>query len=174
MKTLAHTPKNRTTKFAAGLVALSLAISGLSVAPARADDADVARAIGGLLTLFVIGKAVNNHTSKSTTSSAGTMHDRSNKHNAGRTAGRRATFEIPSSCVVSVGGKRDRLQTVAMERCVTRERRSAAALPRACETVVRTKSGRASAYDVGCLNNFGYRVTQSGGKGGSHGKGALR
>lgn len=170
MKTSIHASKKRTPKFAAGLVALSLAISGLSVAPARAGDADVARAIGGLLTLFVVGKAIENHSSKSKAAPVKSQHDR---HNTPR-VDRRSSFDIPSSCVVSVQGNRNRLQTVAMENCVMKNRRSAVALPRACETVVRTKRGRADAYDVGCLNNFGYRVTQSDGKGGYHGKGSLR
>jgi hypothetical protein len=148
-------PKRRITKFTAALVALSLGVSGLSAAPARADDADVARAIGGLLTLFVIGKAIENGSSKSKITTSVSNKPQRNQVSA---------FDIPNACVVSIRDKRSRLQTVVLEDCIKRERRSAAALPRACETSVKVKHNntRSDAYDVGCLNNFGYRVAQNG------------
>jgi len=161
--------KRRTPKFAAGLVALSMAVTAAYATPARAGDADVARAIGGLVTLFVIGKAIENSGSKSNTPTVTRKvivegHGKHNDH--GRHAVRKNTFEIPNACVVSVRDKRKRVQSVALQDCVMRERRSAVALPRACETKVTTKRGRTDAYDVGCLNNFGYRVTgSSSGKG---------
>ena len=169
MKTQTKTSKRRTPKFAAGLVALSLAISGVSAVPARASDQDVARIIGGLATLFIVGKAIEHSKSKSkrtstekrTIDDSGT-HPRRDVDRFGRTN----AFEIPNACVVSVRGRHERIQTVAMESCVMRERRSAVPLPRACETRVNTKRGRMEAYDVGCLNNFGYRVTRSGGRDG--------
>ena len=169
MKTQIKTSKGRTPKFAAGLVALSMAVTAAYATPARADDADVARVIGGLVTLFVIGKAIENSGSKSKASTAAshqvTLNDHGKRHD--RRTARKDTFEIPNSCVVSVRDKRKRVQSVALENCVMRERRSAVALPRACETKVNTKRGRTDAYDVGCLNNFGYRITHSnGGKSG--------
>lgn len=169
MKTQTTTSKRRTPKFAAGLVALSLAISGVSAVPARAGDQDVARIIGGLATLFIVGKAIENSKSRSQkTSTEKRTVDDSGTHprrDVGR-FDRNNVFEIPNACVVSVRGKYERIQTVAMEACVMRERRSAVPLPRACETKVRTKRGRMEAYDVGCLNNFGYRVTRAGGRDG--------
>lgn len=171
MKMQNKTSKRRTPKFAAGLVALSMAVTAAYATPARAGDADVARAIGGLVTLFVIGKAIENSGSKSNTPTVTRKvivdgHGRHNDHD--RRAARKDTFEIPNACVVSVRDKRKRVQSVALENCVMRERRSAVALPRACETKVSTKRGRTDAYDVGCLNNFGYRVTRSSGGNGSH------
>ncbi|MFT7045258.1 MAG: hypothetical protein ACJAYH_000522 [Celeribacter sp.] len=174
----AKTSRKRTPKFAAGLVAFSMAVTATFATPARADDADVARAIGGLLTLFVIGKAIENSNSKSnpttvtrkvTVDDSGMYRDRERDRDKGRDrrTKRGNAFEIPNTCVVSVKGKRERIQTVAIEACVMRERRSAMTLPRACETKVRTKRGRMDAYDVGCLNNFGYRVTRAGSRDGS-------
>ncbi|RPE64826.1 hypothetical protein EDD53_2590 [Pacificibacter maritimus] len=150
--------KRRTTKFTAALVALSLGVSGLSAAPARADDADVARAIGGLLTLFVIGKAIEQGSSKS----KATSRPAENPSRPARPhRERRSSFEIPNTCVVSFRDSRSRSQNVALKDCMQRERHAANALPRACETSVKLKRNnkRSEAYDVGCLNNFGYRVS---------------
>lgn len=171
MTTQTKTSTRRIPKFAAGLVALSMAVTATYATPARADDADVARAIGGLLTLFVISKAIENSGSKSnppvTVTRKVTVEDNSKDKDRDRRTARKDTFEIPNTCVVSVSDKRKRIQSVALESCVMRDRHSAVALPRACETKVSTKRGRADAYDVGCLNNFGYRVTRSNdGKGG--------
>jgi hypothetical protein len=163
-----------------------MAISGASAVPARASDQDVARIIGGLATLFIVGKAIEHSKSKSSTPNVTVTrkvtvddsgmykgHDRDRDHDRdgdrdrdGR-LGRTSAFDIPNTCVVSVRGKHERFQTVAVESCVMRERRSAVPLPRACETRVHTKRGRMEAYDVGCLNNFGYRVTRSGDRDGS-------
>lgn len=164
MKTQKKTTNRPIPKFAAGLVALSMAVTATYATPARADDADVARAVGGLLTLFVIGKAIENSGSKSKTSATVThkviVDGHGKNKNSDRRIVRKNTFEISKSCVVSVRDKRARVQSVALENCVKRERGSGVALPRACETKVTTKKGRTGAYDMGCLNNFGYRATR--------------
>ena len=89
----AKTSRKRTPKFAAGLVAFSMAVTATFATPARADDADVARAIGGLLTLFVIGKAIENSNSKSnpttvtrkiTVDDSGMYRDRERDRDKGR------------------------------------------------------------------------------------------
>lgn len=190
MKTSIKARPRRTPKFVAGLVAFSIAISGLSAMPARANDADVARAIGGLLTLFVISKAIDNASNSPTqTAHVPTWQQRQEwerqdrlrrererreqarledqrreerrREEARKAKKRASSYEIDNTCVISVRGARDRIQTVALERCVKKTRKSAARLPRACETSVRTHRGRQDAYDIGCLNNFGYRVTRT-------------
>lgn len=158
------------TKFTAGLLALSIGTAGF-VAPARASDQDVAMALGGLLTLFVVGKAIENNNKGRVV--VETSRRDSDKWRGGN---RGDAFNIPKACVVNVGSSRDRndryqnndrndryqskdrSRLVAIERCVERERHARASLPRACETRVSTKRGRVDAYDLGCLNNFGYRV----------------
>ncbi|WP_238365655.1 hypothetical protein [Mesobacterium pallidum] len=44
--------------FIAGIVAASIAITGLSTAPARADS-DLGNALAGLTTLFILGKIIS-------------------------------------------------------------------------------------------------------------------
>lgn len=50
--------------FISAIVAASIAITGFSAAPARADD-DVARALAGLTTLFILGKIISDDNSSS-------------------------------------------------------------------------------------------------------------
>lgn len=146
------------TKFTAGLLALSIATAGISAAPARASEQDAALALGGLLTLFVIGKAIENKgRGDATVSRAPAPQHREQDWDRYRERG--AAFRIPNQCVVSAKrGPSQRL--VALERCVDRESRAELRLPRACETRVKTRGHWRDAYDVGCLSNFGYRVTR--------------
>tara|TARA_R110001583_G_scaffold195559_2_gene376496 strand:+ start:39883 stop:40428 length:546 start_codon:yes stop_codon:yes gene_type:complete len=163
------------TKFTAGLLALSIGTAGLAAVPARASDQDVAMALGGLLTLFVIGKAIENKGDHNVV--VDTAHD---KPDAWRDRNRGDAFLIPNECVLTVVSSRDghqykyghenRTRLVALERCVDQNRKARAPLPRACETRVSTKRGRVDAYDVGCLTNFGFRVARSRGDY-DHGKG---
>jgi hypothetical protein len=140
------------TRFTAGLLALSVATAGFSAAPARAGEKEAALALGGLLTLFVIGKALDDkNDSKVTVSSS---------HSNKRPAPVRHSVQIPNQCVMSAGnGGKHRL--VAMENCLKSQKGhkvKTAQLPRACETRVNTRQGKKDAYDVGCLSNFGYSV----------------
>ncbi|WP_226552016.1 hypothetical protein [Celeribacter naphthalenivorans] len=144
----------RLTKFTAGLLALSIATAGISAAPARAGDNDAALALGGLLTLFVIGKALDDRNDNKVK----VTQPRPDKD---RTPGRDwgHEYRIPNQCVVSAGyGNKHRL--VALENCIERQtpKKARVHLPRACETRVQTRQGKQDAYDVGCLNNFGYRI----------------
>jgi hypothetical protein len=146
------------TKFTAGLVALSIATAGFAAAPARAGENDAALALGGLVTLFVLGKALedkNKDKNKVAVSTSRHRDDRRNEPWQDRNRGR--DFGIPNQCVASAGqGSKQRL--VAFENCIERDRRAQVHLPRACETRVKTRQGKVDAYDVGCLTNFGYRV----------------
>lgn len=143
----------RLTKFTAGLLALSMATAGISAAPARAGEEELALALGGLVTLFVIGKALENKGDDKVKVTQPPHHD---QRRPGNDWGH--DFRIPNTCVMSAGrGNKHRL--VVLENCVEREtRQSRVRLPRACETRVHTRHGKREAYDVGCLSNFGYRI----------------
>ncbi|ALI55830.1 hypothetical protein [Celeribacter marinus] len=155
------------TKFTAGLMALSLSVSAFA-APARASDEDVARAIGGLMTLFVIGKLID-ESGKSKPAKAQVTHRRSDtlsRHDTDRRANaprvkpvkRASHFDIPAQCIVTVDRRHGPDTSIAMERCLDKNRRSSAPLPNRCETDVHTRKGTVGGYDMSCLNKFGYEV----------------
>lgn len=184
----AKAPRRSATKFTGALVAFSLGIATFSAAPARADNTDLGLALGGLLTLFVVGKALDNSSDNKASEKRAddrkandrkvsiTVHKQPSvkphsryqpkpqikKHpSTPKTARVQNTFKIPSHCVVTGHDRHHRLKTVALENCVVKSRSSARALPQACEIRVNTKRGRTYAHEIGCLNNFGYRVTRS-------------
>lgn len=157
----------RLTKFTAGLMALSLAIGGFSAAPARADGEDVAKVLGGLLTLYVIGKAIDdNKSDKKQTASKPKQpnkkktHDHPHKENPFDRMHRKPglSYVIPSECIMTARGRHGGPQLVAFDKCLKRKRPVQAHLPVACETRVSTRHGKSKAYEMGCLTNFGYRV----------------
>lgn len=133
-------------KFATGLTIFALSTATLA-APARAGDDDVAKAIGGLLTLFVIGKALEN----------ANRDDRPQNTTVNR-PNRRSPFAIPAQCVVEIDRRHGPDTSVAIKRCLDRERQARSPLPRRCEVDVRARRGNLDAYDMECLNRFGYRV----------------
>ncbi|SLN68909.1 hypothetical protein AQS8620_03265 [Aquimixticola soesokkakensis] len=158
----------RTPRFVAGLVAFSMAMSGLAATPARADEADVVKALGGLLTLYVIGKAVSD--SKKSASKPDPVkpkppsRDDDRWPRDGQRDDRANNWDIPASCLLSVNNMQARhwnapQRTVVDAHCLTSQRRSAHPLPVACEDTLRDSRGRHDIYDLGCLNNYGYSVT---------------
>ena len=148
----------RHTKFTAGLMAFSISVAAYA-APARAGDEDVARAVGGLLTLFVVGKLIH-ESNKSSTPVAAPQPSKKPHHNA---PSRHVTkpyshFEIPAQCIVKVDRRHGADTSIAVERCLDQTRRSNAPLPKRCEADVRAKSGTVEGYDMSCLGRFGYKV----------------
>ncbi|TNE65787.1 MAG: hypothetical protein EP336_11810 [Rhodobacteraceae bacterium] len=147
------------TKFTAGLVALSIATAGFAAAPARAGDNDAALVLGGLATLFALGKALDDKNKDKVAVSTSRYRD-GHRNEPWQDRNRGRDFGIPNQCVASAGqGAKQRL--VAFENCIERDRRAQVHLPRACETRVKTRQGKVDAYDVGCLTNFGYRVERT-------------
>ncbi|WP_460273076.1 hypothetical protein [Celeribacter sp. ULVN23_4] len=149
------------TKFTAGLLALSIATAGFAAAPAKADNNDAALALGGLVTLFVLGKALEDQNKdKNRVVVHDQRYQQQSWQNRDRDRDRSRERNIPNQCVFSAktGGKQ---RLVAMENCIERNNRAQVRLPRACETRVKTRQGKKDAYDVSCLTNFGYRVERT-------------
>jgi len=147
--------KMKTTKLTAFLMAGSLSLAAFAPAPARAANDDVAKLLGGILTLYVIGKAVEqSQKAAPTVSRKPTVRPAAPKPQA---RARVSAFAIPNSCVLTARSNGNR-QLVAFERCLSEKRASKAPLPHTCRTTVRTRHGHAKAYDISCLTGFGYRI----------------
>ncbi|WP_417258676.1 hypothetical protein [Celeribacter sp.] len=155
----------RHTKFTAGLMAFSISVAAYA-APARAGDEDVARAVGGLLTLFVVGKLIH-ESNKSSTPVAAPQPTHKPHNNKGHNGPSRhkaqpySHFDIPAQCVVKVDRRHGADTSIAVERCLDKTRRSNAPLPKRCETDIRAKSGTVEGYDMSCLGRFGYKVADN-------------
>lgn len=140
--------------FATGLTAFAL-ITAVAAAPARAGDEDVAKAIGGLLTLFVISKALENG---KTTASVQTTTPKIYRHIDKPRASRENPFAIPAKCIVKVRNADGKNYSVAKKNCLDKRPQKLAPLPRRCETQVRANRGPITAYKMNCLDRFGYVV----------------
>lgn len=142
----------KTTKFTAGLIAFSLAVSA-AAAPARANSEDVVKVVGGLLTLLVIGKAIDSANDKSPKPAP--VYNYGHGKGKGHAA---SPFDIPQVCVVTLdrNGKRD--SSVALKSCLEEKRVAKAPLPQRCEMDVRSNRRTLDAYDVSCLGRYGYEV----------------
>ncbi|HBS49482.1 MAG TPA: hypothetical protein DEA05_05040 [Rhodobacteraceae bacterium] len=147
-------------KFIALIVATAVAVTGLSAAPARADE-DTARIIAGIAALALLGAAIREHnrdddppvvhrpTRPGTT---GTMPHRPNLW--------ADSCALPAQCLrehrVGCG---ERI-TVLGARCLNRHYRHAGQLPQQCRERVWTRNGLRQGYDPRCLRQNGYRLAR--------------
>ena len=153
-----------TRKFMGAVVALSVAISGLTATQTRAGDAEnVARILGAAATLFIIGKAIEQNRGKDHKPKVythrpadplprviGRPGDRETGHDRFRAA------PLPAQCLLQVDGGGTRY--VMGERCLSRNYASARPLPGDCRMQVQTDRGPRPAYSVRCLRGKGYEV----------------
>ncbi|WP_417250213.1 hypothetical protein [Celeribacter sp.] len=140
----------KTTKFTAGLIAFSLAISA-AAAPARADDKGVATALGGLLALIVIGKAIEGSSKPAPAPVYNAPHNNGKGHKA-------SPFDIPQVCVVTLDRRGAADSNIALKSCLQNKSNVKTPLPQRCEVDVRSNRRTLDAYDVSCLSRFGYQV----------------
>jgi hypothetical protein len=144
-----------TKPFLAGLLSLSLALSG--AAPAQADNRDTAKIVAAIAALTIIGAAINNN--------------RNNRNDRRPAPSAPPRLEpLPSGCVFEFWGDRGPDHALA-SRCVSRELRHPERLPQACATEVEVmpwqdrdrRHGQnrhdrwVEAYDISCLYRAGYR-----------------
>ncbi len=153
-------------KFIALILGLSLAVSGFSAAPARADD-DVAKFIAGAVVLGLIGAAVNDarkdrkrdqhsysHSSRNNT------HTRKNTHNGHRARplpSSVARYDLPARCA-KVVPQYSRSRTVVSQNCLSRSYGYVNSLPSQCRLSVRDGHHHRTAYKTRCLQKHGYRL----------------
>lgn len=146
-------------KFIAFVLATSIAITGFSAAPARADD-DVAKFIAGLAVLGILGAAIN-------------KHDRRNDHvtrapsNPVYTPPRRtrplpqrvARYDLPGKCLRHYHTFR-KGQNLLGQGCLNKHYRHAKALPQQCRVTFWNGRRHKNAFKPRCLKRNGYRIVQ--------------
>lgn len=154
-------------RFTGNVVAVAIAVTTLSAAPAFADRDDhrAARTIATLLGLAVVGKIIHDNNK-----------DRSDDHVTVRRPGHdsggirvhpqprplpsrvgRAT--LPRQCFRSFQTRRGQVHMFA-RRCLERNYRAVNRLPQACAQRIRTDRGPRSGFDARCLRRNGYRVSR--------------
>lgn len=153
-------------KFIASILAASIAVTGISAAPAQASDDDLFRFLAGATALVIIGKAINGDNDHRRPQDAyGYQHKDQHKSRSNHTpnsksnAHRNSNHRLPSRCLVSIRTNKG-FQHAYGSRCLRSNDVSVYNLPNACRVtgddprnVVRT------GYLAKCMRNRGYQTT---------------
>lgn len=146
-------------KFIALILCLSLAITGFSAAPARADN-DVAKVLAGLAALAIIGAAINEAQDDNRRRDHVTRQPVYTPPPPPRTRPlppRIARYDLPGSCLRDFRGYNGR--KLLGKRCLENNYRHAASLPQSCQVTFWNGRKYRTAYKPRCLNKNGYRIT---------------
>ncbi len=142
-----------TKTLTASILALSIALTSVSAAPVQAaSNDDLNRLFAGALTLFIIGKAIQN----SNKSQRPTVTRRSHRHPQQRR--RQFGRFLPEQCFFRVRTRRG-ARGVYSKICLREFIRHVDRLPRVCRDTIQVRYGRrAEVFDAECLSRRGYRV----------------
>ena len=177
------TPRLTHRRFIALIAAAAMAVTGLTAAPARADD--TARVLAGLAALAVLGIAVKKHQDRKHERQR-VSRDRRPDIPVWRVEPRRhgthqrpngdfplhpqvkprplpddlQRYVLPRQCLRQLKSHGDR-KLVVGERCMQRNFDHVRRLPRNCRVEARTERGPRRGYSLECLENRGYRLSRN-------------
>ena len=159
-------------KFIALIVAVSIAITGFSAAPARADE-DVAKILGGLALLGILGAAIkhsrdndrdvtHNYSPPPHNHSYGGPRHYSHNRPGGHVKPlpphvRR--YDLPSQCLTYFP-RYSRKQALVGKGCLERSYGYSKALPQSCRVTFWNGKRYRTGYKPDCLNSHGYRLVR--------------
>ena len=153
--------------FIATVVAASIAITGLSALPARADQDDVAKALAALAGIAIIAKIIRDNKDDEQTVTRRypaypdpvirpghprKVYPRPMPHRVDRRL-------LPQHCFRSYDTRQGRYHMFG-RRCLKNNYRFARELPQRCALRIRTRDGIRSGYDARCLRRSGYSLAR--------------
>ncbi|KIC13703.1 hypothetical protein [Leisingera sp. ANG-Vp] len=156
-------------KFIALIVAASIAITGFSAAPARADE-DVAKFIAGMALLGILGAAINDarkddgrHVSR--TYNPPNQHRHGHKPHAHNRHGghvkplppRVRRYDLPAHCV-RYFPRYSQNRPLAAKGCLDRNYGRTHRLPQACKVTFWNGQRHRTGFKPRCLKRHGYRM----------------
>lgn len=151
-----------TKSFFALVLAATVAVTGFTVAPARAGNGDFAKALFGVAAIAVIASAIDKNRKKSKPTPEPRysrpeyeVHRGEGHH---RTAHSRKSFrQLPARCFGQYQTRHGALRGFGAS-CLHNSMRHADRLPQACVQKVRTRHGRDTIYGASCMRDYGYRI----------------
>lgn len=144
-------------KFIAFVVCLSLAITGFSAVPARADE-DVAKVLAGLAALAIIGAAIKDSRDNDRKDYVSRQPNYTPPAYKPRPVPSRvARYDLPAKCQREYRGFGDR--KLLSNSCLQKNYRHAARLPQQCRVTFWNGKRNKTAYKSRCLTRQGYRIT---------------
>ena len=152
-------------QFIAIVVTTAVAITGISAAPARAGQDDVAKALAALAGLAVLGVVIHNARDDDKKARRPVTDRRYGPDDRFREEARVGVGSwphprrvdrklLPQQCLRKVKGKDGRLHVFG-QRCLKRNYRYAKKLPRKCVRRYLTERGVRSGYEARCLSRRG-------------------
>lgn len=166
-------------KFITIIIAASMAVTGLSAAPARADSEDVAKVIAGVTALAILGAAIaeaKDNKDRVVTRNLGHLrHDNRHRGNGRKLGHRRHGHDgarplpdrvkrklIPDACRVQARARHGQSIRGFGRWCLVRHYGYVNSLPRNCESRVRSRHGHMrTIYRGRCLYRHGYRAANA-------------
>ena len=142
-------------KFIATIIAASIAVTGFSAAPARADGDDLARFLVGATALVIIGSAIND--SRRDRRHRDVYVGRDHRDWRPERPRRHRRAALPSTCLRVLNTDNGRVRMMA-RRCLERNYRQASSLPNSCKIRVRADRKIRKGYKMRCLRDHGYRI----------------
>ncbi|SFR36145.1 hypothetical protein [Litoreibacter janthinus] len=147
-----------TRKFIAALLSLSLAMTAMTTAPARADE-DVGKIIAGLAVLGILSQVLKNKNNDEVVTQRDTRRydaypSRRNPNREMRPR-RQAAKIAPEKCLVNQWTHRGNIRVYGAK-CM--ERSTRAQLPRSCERRVESRQGARRFYSPQCLRQKGWQA----------------
>ena len=153
-------------RFIGIVLAASVAVTGFTAAPARADE-DFGKFLAGLAAIAIIGAAIENNRDRdvkvirrnTVRVNPGHHHNHNrNKHNHVRPLPQHVKkFDLPAHCLrkfPGLGNKR-----ILGRGCLNNNYRHVGSLPQACKIAVDRGQKHRVGYELLCLRERGYRLT---------------
>ncbi|KUP95009.1 hypothetical protein [Tritonibacter horizontis] len=151
-------PSNFHRKFIALILATSVAVAGVSAAPARADSQDVGKIIAGLAVLGLIGAAIHDHNKDRHRPPHVTPKPQPKPKPKPLPPSVRR-YDLPAQCLRTVRAwGQDR--SVLGARCLRHTYRHASDLPDACFVQLDNRHQQVRGYNPVCLQRRGYRLVR--------------
>ena len=154
-------------RFIGMVLAASVAVTGFSAAPARADD-DFGKFLAGIAAIAIIGAAIESSRDddvrvirKNTVRVVPGHNHNYNKHkhnNVRPLPSHVKKFNLPAQCLRKFPGRHG--QRILGRHCLTNNYRHVSSLPSACRVAVDRGRSQRVGYEMLCLRERGYRLTR--------------
>lgn len=152
-------------RFIALIIAAAVAVTGLSAAPARADE-DAARLIAGLAALALLGAAIRSHNKdndgyvarRTSPPVTGPMPHRPELWRKYRRHDGR--WVLPGHCLRELRTGHGQVARFLGKHCLDTNYRHARSLPPMCRERLWTQTRVRNGYDVQCLRQKGYQIAR--------------
>lgn len=144
-------------KFIAFIVATAIAITGFSVAPARAGEAE--RILGGLAAIALFGAAIHHYDKKKNSEPVARQYNHYQSVKPRPLPSRVSRYDLPSKCLRQMPSY-SRNKPLLSSRCLYKNYKHTNHLPSQCRVSFWNGKRNKQAFEPRCLRQQGYRVVR--------------